>query len=161
MTDPFERLVGRLDYPLFVITTRGAGGELAGCLVGFATQASIHPQRFIVCVSDKNRTYRVLAGAGALAVHVVPEDADDLVELFGGETADDVDKFERCEWREGPEGLPILARCRSWFAARIVERHPFGDHVALLLEPFAAEAGYEGTPFPFTAAKHVEPGHEP
>jgi flavin reductase (DIM6/NTAB) family NADH-FMN oxidoreductase RutF len=161
VADAFEKLVGRLDYPLFVATTVGAGGERAGCLVGFATQASIHPQRFLVCVSDKNRTYRVLSGADAVAVHVVPEDAHDVVELFGGETADDVDKFERCDWREGPEGLPILARCPSWFAGRIVERLAFGDHVGHLIEPFAAEAGYDGSPFPFTRAKHVDPGHEP
>lgn len=161
MADTFEHLVGRLDYPLFVATTRGTGGERAGCLVGFATQASIHPQRFLVCVSDKNRTYRVLQGADALALHVVPEDAHEVVELFGGETADEVDKFERCAWREGPEGLPILDRCPSWFAARILERHPVGDHVAHLVEPFAAEAAYDGKPFPFTGAKHVDPGHEP
>jgi flavin reductase (DIM6/NTAB) family NADH-FMN oxidoreductase RutF len=162
VADDFERLVARLDYPLFVATTRGADGERAGCLVGFTTQVSIHPQRFLVCVSDKNRTYRVLRGADALALHVVPEDADDVVELFGGETADDdIDKFEHCDWREGPEGLPIIERCPSWFAGRILDRIQFGDHLGHLVEPFAAEAGYEGKPFPFTRAKQVDPGHEP
>jgi flavin reductase (DIM6/NTAB) family NADH-FMN oxidoreductase RutF len=160
MADAFSTIVGRLDYPMFVATTRGAGGELAGCLVGFATQASIDPQRFLVCISDKNRTYRVLQGASAMALHVVPQDADDVVELFGGETADEVDKFERCDWREGPEGLPILEHCPSWFAGRIVERQRLGDHVGHLIEPFAGEAGYDGKAFPFSRAKHVDPGHE-
>jgi flavin reductase (DIM6/NTAB) family NADH-FMN oxidoreductase RutF len=160
MTDAFTTIVGRLDYPMFVATTIGSGGERAGCLVGFATQASIDPSRFLVCVSDKNRTYRVLEGAGALALHVVPEDAGDVVELFGGETADDTDKFDRCAWREGPEGLPILERCPSWFAGRILERHRLGDHVGHLVEPFAGEAGYEGRAYPFSRAKRIEPGHE-
>ena len=160
MPDPFQAVVGRLDYPMLVVTTRGAGGERAGCLVGFATQASIDPARFLVCISDKNRTYRVLQEATAMAVHVVPEDADDVVELFGGETADDTDKFARCDWHEGPDGLPILERCPSWFAGRILERHPMGDHVGHLIEPFAGEAAYAGRAFPFTRAKRVEPGHE-
>ena len=160
MTEAFSTIVGRLDYPMFVVTTIGAGGERAGCLVGFATQASIDPERFLVCVSDKNRTYRVLEGASALALHVVPEDASDVVELFGGETADDTDKFDRCDWREGPDGLPILARCPSWFAGRILERHRLGDHVGHLVEPFAGEAGYSGKAYPFSRAKRIEPGHE-
>jgi flavin reductase (DIM6/NTAB) family NADH-FMN oxidoreductase RutF len=159
--EDFDTLVGRLDYPMFVATTVGAGGERAGCLVGFATQCSIDPARFLVCVSDKNRTYRVLRGADALALHVVPEDAEDVVELFGGETADEVgDKFDRCAWHQGPEGLPILERCPSWFAGRILERIELGDHVGHVVEPFAAEAGYEGRAYPFARAKRVDPGHE-
>jgi flavin reductase (DIM6/NTAB) family NADH-FMN oxidoreductase RutF len=118
---------------MFIATTT-AGGELAGCLVGFATQASIDPARFLVCISDKNRTHRVLeSGAGAIAVHVVPAHAGELVELFGGETGDDADKFERCAWSAGPDGLPVLDGCGSWFAGRILERAPLGDHVGYLL----------------------------
>ena len=160
VAEAFDTIVARIDYPMFVATTRGAGGERAGCLVGFATQCSIDPARFLVCVSDKNRTYRVLREAAALVLHVVPADADDVVELFGGETADDVDKFARCAWREGPEGMPVLDRCPSWFAGRILERVPLGDHVGHVVEPFAGEAGYEGPVFPFSRAKAVEPGHE-
>ena len=156
----FEEIVGRLDHPMLIVTT-AAAGERAGCLVGFATQCSIDPARFLVCVSDKNRTHRVLReGADALAVHVVPAGAGDLVELFGGETGDDSDKFARCEWSEGPAGLPLLERCPSWFAGRIVERVPLGDHVGHVVEPFDGRAGYDGPAFPFSRAKSVEPGHE-
>ena len=108
--DAFESIVGALEYPMLVATTV-AGDARSGCLVGFATQCSIHPPRYLVCVSDKNHTYRTLeAGARAIAVHVVPESAADLVELFGGETGDDEDKFARCAWSPGPDGLPVLAR---------------------------------------------------
>ena len=47
MTEAFEKLVSLLDYPMFVVTTR-AGDESAGCLVGFASQVSIRPPRFLV-----------------------------------------------------------------------------------------------------------------
>src|SRR5919205_4186805 len=98
MGEAFDGLVSRLDYPMYVVTT-AAGGERAGCLVGFATQCSIDPPRFLVCVSDKNRTHRVLeSGATTIVVHVVPRDAHELVELFAGETGDDADKFARCAW---------------------------------------------------------------
>jgi flavin reductase (DIM6/NTAB) family NADH-FMN oxidoreductase RutF len=152
--------MGSLDYPMFIATT-AAAGERAGCLVGFATQASIDPPRFLVCISDKNRTHRVLeAGAEAMVVHVVPRDAGHLVELFGGETGDDEDKFERCAWTEGPGGIPVLDDCPSWFAGRIVDRLPLGDHIAHVLDPFDGRADYDGPAFPFSRAKRVEPGHE-
>src|SRR3954466_64447 len=101
-----HRLVADLDYPMFIVTT-AAGGERAGCLVGFAGQASIDPSRFLVFLSEKNRTCRVAREATHLAVHFVPADRDDLAELFGGETGDEVDKFARTDWHEGAAGMPL------------------------------------------------------
>jgi flavin reductase (DIM6/NTAB) family NADH-FMN oxidoreductase RutF len=158
-TEAFESIVARLDYPMFVATTATAT-ERAGCLVGFATQASIDPQRFLVCISDKNRTHRVLQGADAVAVHLVPAGAAHIVELFGGETGDETDKFDRAGWRPGPGGLPLLTACPSWFAGRILERRSLGDHEGYLLEPFAGENAGEGDWFRFQRAKKIEPGHE-
>ena len=59
-TEAFEQLVALLNYPMFVVTTE-VGGTPAGCLVGFASQASIHPPRFLVGLSTKNHTFRVAA----------------------------------------------------------------------------------------------------
>src|SRR5690348_7975758 len=114
---------------MFIVTAR-RGDELAGCLVGFATQCSIEPLRFIVCLSDKNRTFRVARDAEVLGVHVVPEGAEDLAELFGSQTGDETDKFARVSWSPGPGGVPILDDCGNWFAGRILERMPAGDHWA-------------------------------
>lgn len=155
----FDELVGELDYPMFVVTT-SAGGEQAGCLIGFANQCSIDPPRFLVCLSDKNRTYRVAMDADALAVHFVPSSAQRLADLFGGTTGDEVDKFAHCVWREGPAGLPILSECDNWFVGAILARHDFGDHVGFLLEPVAVNPGTPLDEFTFHRARRIEPGHE-
>jgi len=157
--EAFDAVAGDLDYPMFIVTA-AAGGERAGCLVGFATQTSIDPARFLVCVSRTNRTYRVACAARALGVHVVPAAAVALAELFGGETGDEVDKFARAAWRDGPEGVPILADCPSWFVGRVLERVDAGDHVAFLLDPVAAEHGATGDALTFHRARHIAPGHE-
>ena len=154
----FQSIAGWIDYPMFIVTT-AAGGERAGCLVGFATQASIAPPRFLACISDKNRTYRVALEASALAVHVVPAGREDVASVFGGETGDDANKFDEVDWRPGPDGLPLLTACRSWFAGRILEHTVFGDHVGFLLEPFAGEDGGDRSWFPFSRAKSIHPGH--
>jgi flavin reductase (DIM6/NTAB) family NADH-FMN oxidoreductase RutF len=157
--DTFTQLTGDLDYYMLVVTTAVAG-KLAGCLVGFSTQCSIDPPRFLVCLSDKNHTTRVAADADALAVHFLPDSAEDLAELFGSQTGDRIDKFARCRWHAGPEGLPILDDCGRWFAGRVLERHPLGDHIGYLLEPFAAERKDDTATFDFRRAKRLEPGHE-
>jgi flavin reductase (DIM6/NTAB) family NADH-FMN oxidoreductase RutF len=156
----FERLMGQLDYSLFIVTA-AADGERSGCLVGFASQVSIHPPRFMVGLSIKNRTYRVAAGAGVLVVHFVPEQAEALAVLFGGETGDNVDKFERCNWRPGPDGTPVLTDLEDWFAGRVLDRLPFGDHCGYLLEPIDGEAHRSGSPLTFRRGKRIEPGHAP
>ena len=95
-----------------------------------------------------------------MAIHLVPEDAGELAELFGGETGDEVDKFARAEWREGPGGVPLLDGCPNRFVGRIVERIDFGDHVGMVLEPFFAEADEDSAQLGFHRAKRIEPGHE-
>jgi flavin reductase (DIM6/NTAB) family NADH-FMN oxidoreductase RutF len=131
----FAELIGELDYPMLLVTT-AAVGERAGCLVGFSTQASIDPPCFLICLSKRDRTCELAMGASGLIVHLMPEDAEELAELFGGETGDGIDEFARCAWSSGPDGIPILADCPTWFAATIQSCLDAGDHVAFLLEPF-------------------------
>ena len=96
-----------------------------------------------------------------LVVHFVPQHAESLALLFGGETGDDTDKFARCEWREGPGGTPVLAELEDWFAGQVLERHDFGDHCGFLLEPVAGEAHRSGRSLTFRRAKWIDPGHAP
>jgi flavin reductase (DIM6/NTAB) family NADH-FMN oxidoreductase RutF len=157
--ETFQRLVAQLDYPMFIATV-AAGGERSGCLIGFATQSSIDPPRFLAGISDKNRTFRVAREADSMAIHLVPADATELAELFGGETGDEIDKFERCEWQPGPEGVPLLDGCPNRFVGRILERIDFGDHVGMVLEPFFAEADEDSGQLGFHRAQRIDPGHE-
>jgi len=156
----FARLVGELDYSLFIVTV-ARGDERAGCLIGFASQVSIHPPRFLACLSVKNRTYRLAVDADVLVVHPVPRDAEELAVLFGGETGDEVDKFARCEWEPGPGGAPVIKELESWFAGKVLERSNFGDHVGFALEPTVVNLGRSHGTFTFRRGKWIDPGHEP
>ena len=72
--DPFEQLTSVLDVPLLIVTL-AAGERRAGCVVGFATQTSIDPQRFLVCLSRRNHTFQLAREVDVLAVHLVPRSA--------------------------------------------------------------------------------------
>jgi flavin reductase (DIM6/NTAB) family NADH-FMN oxidoreductase RutF len=157
----FTSLMSELDYPMYIATTVSGDGERAGCMIGFATQISITPPRFLAGLSVKNRTFRVAQRAEHLGVHFIPSDGAALAELFGSETGDEIDKFARCAWHEGPGGVPILDDLPNWFVGRIVDRVVGGDHHALILEPIAAERDAEEEELTFHRAKRMEPGHAP
>jgi len=153
----FAEVTGKLDYSMFIVTVR-AGAQRAGCLVGFGCQTSIEPPRFLICLSRKNHTCRVAAGADLMAVHVVPQQAQALARLFGSGCSEEVDKFARCAWRPGPGEVPILQECGNWFVGRVLDQLDVGDHVGFLLDPIAAQAVRE--PYlTFDQAKSIEPGH--
>jgi flavin reductase (DIM6/NTAB) family NADH-FMN oxidoreductase RutF len=154
----FNAFVTELEYPMYVVTA-ASGGERDGCLVGFATQCSIHPPRFLVCLSVKNRTFRIATTAPVLAVHLVGDDQHDLAELFGTETADEVDKLARWPWREGPDGVPLLDRVRNAFVGRVLARIDLGDHVGHLLEPIAARHEGPAEGLGFQEARDIQAGH--
>jgi flavin reductase (DIM6/NTAB) family NADH-FMN oxidoreductase RutF len=156
----FNRLMAELDYPLFIVTA-AAGGQRSGCLVGFASQMSIRPGRFLVGLSVRNHTYSVAQRTGILVVHFVPRQAEELAVLFGGETGDEIDKFAHVPWRPGPGGTPVLTDLDNWFAGQVLERLDFGDHHGFLLQPIEGEARHAGSPLTFRRAKWIEPGHEP
>lgn len=156
----FQELMAQLDYSL-LITTVAVNGDRSGCLVGFASQVSIHPPRFLVCLSVKNRTFRLARRAGVIVAHFVPEQAEELAVLFGGQTGDEIDKFSRCDWREGPGGAPILSELENWFAGRVLDTMAFGDHFGFLLEPIDGQVRRSGEPLTFRRAKWIEPGHRP
>jgi flavin reductase (DIM6/NTAB) family NADH-FMN oxidoreductase RutF len=144
---------------MYIVTTVSGEGERDGCLIGFGTQCSIHPPRFLACISKENRTFDAIRDAEAIAVHFLGVAQHPLAQLFGGETGDEIDKFELCAWHDGPFGIPVLDDVPGWFAGRIRARLDGGDHLALLLDPVAAEDRGGTLDLGFQAVKGMKPGH--
>ena len=157
MTTGFDAFVSLLDYPVYVVTA-AVGEERAGCLVGFASQCSLDPPRFVVWISKANHTYQVARRADVLVVHLLPKDHA-LAELFGGETGDRVDKFADVPWTPGPAGAPVLTQAPAWFAGRVEHRADWGDHVGHALGPVAGWRGPDGPPLTFRDVDDVRAGH--
>ncbi|MCV7067682.1 flavin reductase [Mycolicibacterium farcinogenes] len=158
--DGFDRFVGLLDYPMVVVTARAEDGP-AGCLVGFTTQASIDPPRFLAAISKKNHTYAAAQSATHLGVHLLARDDLELARWFGGQTGDEIDKFAECRWHAGPAGVPVLEAAPAWFVGAVLDRFNLGDHVGYLLNPVAGHAPDEPRPWvSLTDVADLKPGHE-
>jgi flavin reductase (DIM6/NTAB) family NADH-FMN oxidoreductase RutF len=155
------RLTRMMNNAMLVVTTQ-ADGHQSGCLVGFSTQVGINPPRFLVGMSQTNHTFRVAARSDHLAVHLLSRGDMNLAELFGGETDDEIDKFDQCAWHSGPEGMPILDDAVAWMVGKTLDRIDFGDHRGYVLQPVDGwYAENEKDVIHFSDVIDVEPGHDP
>ena len=156
----FGELVGRLDYPMLVVTSPGERGSgPGGCLVGFATQCSIKPPRFLVCISKTNHTFALAVAAPWLGVHFLGAEQRELAERFGALTGDEVDKLAGLDWSPGPGGAPLIAALPHRFAGEVLERWDAGDHMAFVVAPQEATSAGDWRPLMFQAVRDVHPGH--
>ncbi|MFE5792658.1 flavin reductase family protein [Streptomyces sp. NPDC056503] len=149
------------DGPMYVVTV-ASGGRRAGCLVGFASQCSIDPPRFVVWLSTANHTYRLARAAEHLTVHLLHRGDRARAELFGEETGDRVDKFAEVAWHTGEAGSPVLDGSATWFTGRIEAQVEGGDHVGFLLAPVAESPPRAGPPPPllrYRDLRDLDPGH--
>ena len=142
--DAFEGVVGELEYPMFIVTARAADGEPLGCLVGFTTQASIDPPRFIACLSHATaptaRTRRARARRARRARR----------RRRPRRAVRRRDRATRSTSSRAATGTRGRRACRSSTAARTGSRaacsarFDAGDHDAFLLEPLAGGSGDAG-----------------
>jgi flavin reductase (DIM6/NTAB) family NADH-FMN oxidoreductase RutF len=147
-----------LMHPMAIVTM-SAPRERDGCLVGFHSQCSIDPSRYLVCISTQNRTFSALASARALAVHFLASSDMALARLFGGVTGDDVDKFAQCAWSPGPLGVPVLRHDGTWLAGSIVARHELGDHHAVVIDAAFGGGNPPRRQLQNTDIVQLQPGH--
>jgi flavin reductase (DIM6/NTAB) family NADH-FMN oxidoreductase RutF len=158
--DEFSDLVSDLCVSMVIVTTAN-GADRAGCLVGFHSQCSIDPPRYVVWLSKANRTYRIAATSDHFAVHVTERSALDVVQLFGEETGDDIDKFARCTWSPGPHAVPLLDACPNRFVGRRIALVDVeADHVGVVLEPVEVHRPRPAGPVALDEVVGLDAGHE-
>lgn len=145
-----------------IVATARHGADRAGCLVGFHTQASVEPPRYLVCLSVKNHTYRTAVRSTHLGVHFLGQDQLAIAERFGTLCGADTDKFDGIECQEGPGDTPIISECAHWFVGAVVTTVDIDDHVAFALEPVASGGSPRSTALlGFQAVKHLVAAHDP
>lgn len=147
--------------PAMVIVTTTNGRERAGCLVGFHAQSGMDPSGLSVWLSKANHTFRVAVLAQVVAVHFPTVDDVDIATTFGTLTGDRDDKFARCEWQPGPDGVPLLDRCPN----RVIGRKAAlldttSDHVCVVLDPIESQFPDRRPPLRLNHVVHLRAGHD-
>lgn len=135
--DAFASWVSTADSAMLAVTAR-AGDELDASLVGFHSQASIHPLRYVVWLSKENHTTGLARRADVLGIHLIGRDQLDIARQLGGITMDDhPDKMTGLRRRRTPSGAVHLVDLPIWFAGKIERRIDGGDHIGHVLSPLS------------------------
>lgn len=158
--DAFDEIMTWSD-PVMVIVTTTNGRERAGCLVGFHAQSGMEPSGLSVWLSKANHTFRVAVFAPTLAVHFPAAGDLALATTFGTLSGDEHDKFARCEWHPGTDGVPLLDGCPNRIVARKAALlDTTSDHVCVVLDPVESQFPDRSPPLRLSDVIHLRAGHD-
>lgn len=113
-----------------IVTVPGPAGFTATSF----TSVSLRPPLVSFCVDTAASAAPAVRTADRFAVHLLGTRDAALAERFarGG-----VDRFAGTPQVRVAGGLPLLTAAPAWLAARVVARHPLGDHLLVVGEVYA------------------------
>ena len=111
-------------------------------------------------ISKANHTYGLVVRATHVGLHFLAAGDRQLAEVFGTLSGDDVDKFERCQFEDGPFDVPVLTTCANRVVAeRVSLIDEGGDHICLVTAPLEVTSDGPFEPLRFSAVEDLDPGH--
>ncbi|MEU1314771.1 MULTISPECIES: flavin reductase family protein [Streptomyces] len=126
-----------------VITARGEAGPV-GFTATSLTSVSAEPPLLSFGVGTGASSWPAIATADHVGVHILGEHQQELAATFSRSGAD---RFgPPTDWREGPEGVPLLDGVLAWLVGRVVARVPAGDHRLVIAEVVDGDPSGTGRP---------------
>jgi flavin reductase (DIM6/NTAB) family NADH-FMN oxidoreductase RutF len=127
--EEFRRALGHFASSVTVVTTKCAGGELAGITVTAFSSLSLDPPLVLVCIDKRASLHDRLAMGRAFAVNMLADDQEVVSRRFA---ASGPEQFDGIGFSEGETGSPLLDGVIAAIECRIVERFASGDHTIIV-----------------------------
>ncbi|MBI2172350.1 MAG: flavin reductase family protein [Chloroflexi bacterium] len=133
------------------VVTSQANGKRNAMAVAWHSAMSHHPPYYLVSISPKRFTHRLVMESGEFVVNFMPGEMGELVAAVGGCSGSDLDKFttfgiEACPGSQ--VSAPVLKDAFAAYECRVIDRHTYGDHdlftgeiLAVQYEPSAYTEG--------------------
>ena len=127
----FRRVMASFATGVTVITTQ-VRGELRGMTANAFMSGSLEPPLCVVSVGLKARMHAFLLEAGHFGVNILARGQESLIGHFSGRPVEGMNlKYEYID------GTPLLVDAHATIAAKVVARHPCGDHSLFVGRIFA------------------------
>ncbi|MFI8817844.1 MULTISPECIES: flavin reductase family protein [unclassified Streptomyces] len=125
-----------------VITAAGDGP--VGFTATSLNSVAAEPPLISFGVGTSSSSWPVIADAEHIGVHILGEHQEELAARFARSGAD---RFgPATDWREGPEGVPLLDGVPAWLVCRVVDRIPAGDHRIVIAQAVVGDPAGGGRP---------------
>jgi len=123
--DEFRQALAHFPSGVTVVTTRDRAGRLHGITVSAFCSVSLEPPLVLVCIDKSTGSHPAFEFGGTFVVNVLREDQAYLSNHFASLIAD---KFDRIEYRQTSDGIPVLDDALVNLECRLVSAHEGGDH---------------------------------
>jgi flavin reductase (DIM6/NTAB) family NADH-FMN oxidoreductase RutF len=128
----FWSLIGQRAIGATVVTVNGREGP-AGFLGLSATHVSADPPLMAVSVSRSTSALAEILALGQFAINFLPDDAEDLVPIFGGSAhVSGADRFRPEDWTTLASGCPAHVRAAGVLDCRLEREIDLGPTVMLI-----------------------------
>ncbi len=138
----------KMSYGIYLITS-GNEKHPSGYIANTAFQVTAEPPKLAISCHKENTSATVIENSGVFAVSVLEKDCDaGLIGLFGYQSGNEAEKFERVNYKSGKNGAPvILTHSVAYFECMVVDKFDVGSHYLFIGE--------------VTEGELVEPDKEP
>lgn len=112
-----------------VVTTREKNGTPRGFTANSFCSVSLEPPLLSICIGKSADSIDVFTNTDGFAINILAEQQTEVSNLFASKRSD---KFEVADWRDGPEGHPVLDGVCAWFDCTMSQQVDAGDHILLI-----------------------------
>ncbi|WP_328890505.1 flavin reductase family protein [Streptomyces sp. NBC_00316] len=127
-----------------VAVITAAGDRPVGFTATSLNSVAAEPPLISFGVGTASSSWPVVAEAEHIGVHLLGEHQQALAATFARSGAD---RFgPSTDWRNGPEGVPLLGGVLAWLVCRVVARIPAGDHRIVIAQAVVGDPAGGGRP---------------
>lgn len=139
-----------------VVTAKAEDGTPIGFTANSFSSVSLDPPLVLVCLANSSSNYQAFTSAEGFAVNILSEAQKDVSNTFARPVED---RFATVDWRDGPNGAPVIDGVSAWFDCSIFKTVEAGDHIILV----GKVEGFEANPAPglgYARGAYVTPAAE-
>jgi flavin reductase (DIM6/NTAB) family NADH-FMN oxidoreductase RutF len=138
-------LLRMVPYGLYVVTVRGADGEINGFTANWLAQAGFEPPMLMLAVAAEAHSLGLIRSSERFAVNFMPDGSVDLLRRLGRPHFKAPDKLEGLELRQAAHGTPVLADSLGYVECAVRGELQYGaDHQVVVGEVVDAVVLAEG-----------------
>jgi flavin reductase len=150
----FRTALGAFATGVTVITTKGEHHPY-GMTANAFSSVSLDPPLVLVCVVAGTRGSDEIQANGVFAVNMLAEHQEPISRFFSsGERPQGQDAFAEIPHRPVATGSPILDGTAGYLDCRLHAAHEAGDHIILIGEVLALDAGPTTRPLLFHSGRY-------
>lgn len=130
----------KMTYGLYLISSKH-GEQISGYVANTAFQVTAEPPQIAISCHKENISATVIEKSGVFSISVLEKETDaGLIGLFGYQSGNEDEKFERVNYKFGATGAPIiLTHSVAYYECKVVDKFDVGSHYLFIGEVVEGE----------------------